>query len=63
MTTTFHEKGRVEGKREVVRALLECRFGELDAAVVARLSELSADQLHVVARQLLTASSLEELEL
>jgi len=60
--TTF-ERGEKAGKRNLLRKLLEKRFGPLDAAVLARLQAWPHDKLEDLGEALLTAASLAELGL
>jgi hypothetical protein len=55
------QKGRQEGRQEVVRRLMEKRFGPIPNRVEARLASLSGSELDEVAVRLLDAGSLEEL--
>lgn len=63
MWTTFHEKGRLEGQRELIVIQLESRFGALSPAAMARVEQLTSDQLTDLARRFFTAQSLQELGL
>jgi hypothetical protein len=58
------EKGREEGARQLLARLLQQRFGELSPAALLRLAGIhSLDRLTRLAEEVLTARSLEELEL
>lgn len=57
------EKGRIEGMRRLVAGQLEQRFGPLPEAVLSRVSRMSSQRLFHLSRQLLTATSLENLGL
>jgi hypothetical protein len=63
MNTTSYEKGQENGRRELVRDMLEEKFGPLSAAVLEKLDRLSAGQLKALAQSLLRARSLRELGL
>jgi flagellar biosynthesis/type III secretory pathway protein FliH len=52
------KEGTKKGYREVLRKLLQQRFGELPADVMARLEEADADTLDALADRVLTAASL-----
>jgi hypothetical protein len=54
------KEGTTKGHREVLQDLLQQRFGELPADVVARLGEADDDTLRVWWRRVLTAGSLAE---
>lgn len=56
-------EGRAEGARELLLQQLAVRFGELPAAVVQRIGELSVEECQQIGLRLLTASSLDELGL
>ena len=62
MMTTF-EKGVLQGRRRVVRLLLEQHFGPLSPAVQQRLNEWTAERLDDLALALLDAPSLKALGL
>lgn len=53
------KEGRVEGRVEVLRTLLEARFGRLPEDVGRRLAAASLEQLDRYARRVVTASSLD----
>ncbi len=58
------EKGLIEGKREALLRLLTKKFGPLSEDVTARVRALEAvDELDVYLDRVLTATSLEEMEL
>jgi hypothetical protein len=57
------QRGKLEGQRELLRTLLEARFGPLPPSVVARLQEWPSDRLTGLGCALLSATSLEELGL
>jgi hypothetical protein len=65
--TTFFEqgeaKGRLEGRRELLREQLEELFGQLSPTARERLSSLPADRLVEIGRALVKAKSLKELGL
>ena len=58
-----HREGRQEGQREVVRALLESRFGPLDAATSAMVDNLTPAQVNEVVRRFANAQTLADLGL
>ncbi|HWB07925.1 MAG TPA: DUF4351 domain-containing protein [Pirellulales bacterium] len=57
------QRGKLEGQRELLRQLLETRFGPLSPAVVARLQAWPGDGLPELGRALLSATSLAQLGL
>lgn len=57
------ERGRLEGLRELLRKLLEARFGSLPPTVLIRLQAWPSDRLTECGCALLTAASLDELGL
>jgi len=58
------EKGREEGKRDLLVELLERRFGPLPQSTVQRVSSLtSSDELSRLAARVLDAPSLDDLGL
>jgi hypothetical protein len=59
MNTTWYEKGR----QEMLREQLEERFGPLPAPVLERLQRLSTERLKALAKAVLHAQSLRELDL
>jgi hypothetical protein len=54
----FARKYLAEGHREVLRMLLQQRFGELPASAEARLEEADLDTLETWSSRVLTATSL-----
>lgn len=54
-------QGRREGQQEVLRRILEKRFGQISRWVDSRLLSLSAAELDDLAVRILDASGLEEL--
>ena len=58
------QEGRTEALRESVLRLLEARFGEIPEATARRVAAIpSAEELDVLFRQALTATSLDDLTL
>lgn len=57
------EQGLLEGQRQIVRELLETRFGPLAPAAVAKLEILSGDRLTELARAVVSGNSLDDLGL
>ncbi|HJT31086.1 MAG TPA: DUF4351 domain-containing protein [Pirellulales bacterium] len=57
------ERGLLEGQRQIVRELLETRFGPLAPAARAKLDILSGDRLTELARAVVSGNSLDELGL
>lgn len=53
-------KGKLEGKLEVLKELLTQRFGALAPKVHARINAATSEELHAMARRVLTATSLDE---
>jgi hypothetical protein len=62
MLTTF-ERGKIEGRRELVLRQLEKRFGPLSPAVKQRLEALSAEQVDQLGLDFVNAQSLRDLGL
>ncbi len=58
MNKTSYEKGVEQGRRELMRELLEERFGSLDPEVLARLEQMPAEQVQLLHRAAVTAQSL-----
>jgi hypothetical protein len=54
-------QGRQEGRREVLRSLLERHFGRIPEWAEARLASLSADDLDGLVARILDASHIEEI--
>jgi hypothetical protein len=63
MVNSIEERGRVRGKREMLRKQLEKRFGPLPPAVLARIETLATDRLDEISLAILDAKSLDELGL
>jgi hypothetical protein len=67
MNTTWFERGIEKGvekeRREWLRELLEGRFGALAPSVLAKLDQLSADELQTLRKALKEARSLADLGL
>jgi hypothetical protein len=66
VTTTFEkglEQGRQQGYREMLRDLLETRFGPLSEQAQQRLTSWPPERLRELGRALLAAKSLQELGL
>jgi hypothetical protein len=63
MTGTIFGQGMVQGQRELLRDLLEQRFGPLSPQVSERLAEWPSERLRELGKALLTAKSLQELGL
>jgi hypothetical protein len=64
--TTFEkgvQAGLLQGWRTVIQTQLEARFGPLSPAAQERLESLSLERLEALAPALLTAQSLQELDL
>lgn len=55
--------GVLKGRRELVRELLEDRFGPLSPEALARLEAWPGDRLRELGRALISAKSLDELGL
>ena len=56
----YYGQGQAEGRLEIVLKLLAARYGELSAAVVARVRETSNADLESIAERVLTARTLDE---
>ncbi len=63
MNTTWYDRGRTEGRLEIVRDLLTTRFGTLPAKSTSRLHAFSAEQLSELIKRIIKAESLRELGL
>jgi hypothetical protein len=57
------QRGVQKGRRELLREVLEDRFGPLSTETVARLEAWPSDRLRELVRALLSAQSLQELGL
>jgi len=57
------EVGVIEGKRETILRLLATKFGDLPRDIAAKAEAMSAAELDSVIDRLLTATTLDELEL
>ena len=57
------EVGVIEGKRETILRLLATKFGDLPGDIAAKAEAMSAAELDSVVDRLLTATTLDELEL
>jgi hypothetical protein len=55
------QQSRQEGELELLRRMIEKRFGRVPAAVEERLAKLTAGELEALGVTLLEAASLEEL--
>jgi hypothetical protein len=62
LATTF-EDGEKDGKRRMIRVLLQDKFGTLNEATLNQLNSLSGERLEALAIALLKAKSLQELGL
>jgi len=63
MNQTIYEKGLEKGRLDLVRSLIEERFGPVSEAIRQDLERLSAEQLRRLALKIGTADSLAELDL
>lgn len=63
LASTWYEKGREQGRRELLREQLEERFGPLTQTVRERLEQLPAEHLALLVKAVLSARSLKELGL
>jgi hypothetical protein len=63
IASRWYEKRQEQGQRELLRKMLEVRFGPLSATAQERLKQLPAEQLDSFAEVLLRAQSLKELGL
>ncbi len=65
ITTSWHEKGRQEGRLEGISKILikqsQKRFGALPPDILEKIKELSVEQLDLLAESLLEVASLDEL--
>lgn len=57
------QQGVLEGQRQIVRELLETRFGPLAPAALAKLEVLLGDRLTESARAVVSGKSLDDLGL
>jgi hypothetical protein len=60
---TWFEKGRDQERRQILRELLEERFGPLPSPVQERIFQWPAERLSPLVKQILHAQSLRELGL
>ena len=63
MNTTSYEKGLEKGQREILRMLIDERFGPLSPAVLERIEQLPAERLKPLGKALVHAQSLRDLAL
>jgi hypothetical protein len=63
MATSFEERGRVKGVREVVRKQLDKKFGPLGPDVIQRLEDLPIEKVEDIALAFHEAKSLDDLGL
>jgi hypothetical protein len=63
MATSFEERGRLKGARQMVRKMLDKRFGPLAPDVLQQLETLSIEKLEEIALAFHEAKSLDELGL
>jgi hypothetical protein len=63
MPVTSYDRGYAEGTEAVVLTTLEERFGTLPEAVRTRVESMGPDELLDLARRLVHAQSLDELDL
>ena len=63
MNLTYYDRGFIEGQLQVVRILLEARFGPLSAQAQERLKALSPDEVFELSKTIVSANSLRELGL
>ena len=63
MNRTSYEMGEEDGRRAMLRELLEARFGTLSAAVEERLKQVPPQELINYAKAMMRAKSLAELDL
>jgi hypothetical protein len=63
MVNSIEERGRVRGKREDVRLLVDKKFGPLSQEVLARIESLPIERLDEILLVILDAKSLDELAL
>lgn len=57
------EEGKLEGRNEILLDLLSVKFGPLSEGIVAAVGALSDERAHYLARKLLTAATLADLDL
>ena len=63
MVNSIEERGRVRGKREIVRKQLDKKFGPLSSDTLAKLETLPVERLEEISLALFDAKSLDELGL
>lgn len=63
VVNSFETQGRLKGQREMLRDLLEARFGPLPPEVALKVAVLPHERLKEVSIAILTAQSLKELSL
>ena len=56
------EKGIEKGKEELIEILMQQRFGPVSEPIVAKLDQLSSMQLNDLATELLTFTSMDDIE-
>ena len=61
ITTSWHEKGRLEGISKILIKQSQKRFGALPPDILEKIKELSVEQLDLLAERLLEVASLDEL--
>jgi hypothetical protein len=62
LTTSWEEKGRAEGKEQMVLRMIGRRFGDVPAAVSDRIDRLSADKLDDLGVALFDFSSIADVD-
>lgn len=61
ITTSWHEKGRLEGISKILIKQSQKRFGTLPPDILGKIKELSVEQLDTLAERILEVASLDEL--
>lgn len=55
------EEGKAEGKREYLLEQLAFKFGPLTGNTITGINQMTSDEMHRLAKNILTANSLSEL--
>ena len=61
ITTSWHKKGRLEGRQEVFVIQVQKRFGALPADILEEVNSFSIEQMDTLLDRIFEVSSLDEL--